>query len=54
MKLLILMVVIILLIKFPPGTSFNWNLGNSTVSFPFGWCLWVSVVLSVFMSITGK
>ncbi len=54
MKILLLITFVILLLKFPPGSNINWQLGSSIVRFPMGWCLWISLGASLLMGLMKK
>jgi len=54
MNLLIFVVLLLLLLRFPPGTNIEWHLGNARVIWPVGWCLAVTLILSLILSLLKK
>lgn len=51
---LLLMLLIVLVAKFPPGTTWAWQIGSVRLVFPVGWCVLVSLVAGVVASLYGK
>lgn len=54
MNLLIFVVLLLLVLRFPPGTNIEWHLGNARVIWPVGWCLALTLILSVTLSLLKK
>ena len=54
MNLLILAVLLLLLLWFPPGRNLEWHIGNARVIWPVGWCLATTLILSVILSLLKK
>lgn len=54
MGFLLVVILLVLVILLPPGTSWTWNLGGVRMVFPVGWCLLCSLVLSLLVSILGR
>jgi hypothetical protein len=50
MGLLIFLLLVLLLLKFPPGTTLEWTAGSARVVWPIGWCLAITLLLSLIMS----
>lgn len=46
---LIFILLVLLLLKFPPGTTLEWTVGSTRLIWPIGWCLALTLMLNLFM-----
>jgi hypothetical protein len=54
MNLLLFAVLLLLLLRFPPGTNLEWTMGGTRVVWPVGWSLAITLILSVILSVLKK
>jgi hypothetical protein len=54
MNLFLFVLLLVLLLRFPPGTNLEWDLGRAHVIWPVGWSLAATLILTVVLSLLKK